>query len=108
MVFIYRYNSSTVLKKGEPVMTLKEAEKRIKELEQENAELKSQIKILEARSVGGRKKHDAKWMASYNAFAALYEKGMNMTDIVERSSCSRRTCYRYKAYYEELHGKKQK
>ncbi len=82
-------------------MTLKEAEKRIRDLEKENAQLKEQVKTLEARSVGGRKKHDAKWMASYNAFVALYEKGLSMTEIVSRSKCSRRTCYRYKSFYEE-------
>lgn len=83
-------------------MTIEEAMKRIEELEAENSALKEELKSYEGRAFSGRKKHDAKWQASYDAFVNLYEQGLSMVEIVERSDCSRRTCYRYKEYYDSL------
>lgn len=54
------------------------------------------------REAINKKKHDEKWMASFWDWAVLYESGMTIMEIVEKSEISRRTCYRYKAYYEEL------
>ena len=41
-------------------------------------------------------------MAAYNDFAVKYEGGMKIMEIVENSDISRRTAYRYKAYYDEV------
>ena len=41
-------------------------------------------------------------MKSYNDFVALYEDGLTIMDIVDRGDISRRTAYRYKAYYDGL------
>ncbi|WP_170832810.1 hypothetical protein [Butyrivibrio sp. INlla16] len=41
-------------------------------------------------------------MKSYNDFAVQYENGMTIMEIVAKGTNSRRTAYRYKAYYEEL------
>ncbi|MFR5952182.1 MAG: hypothetical protein ACLUGQ_00150 [Coprococcus sp.] len=41
-------------------------------------------------------------MQSYNAFVVQYEKGKTIMEIVEQGEISRRTAYRYKAYYEKL------
>ena len=41
-------------------------------------------------------------MASYNDFAVKYESGMSIMEIVNQGEISRRTAYRYKAYYDEL------
>ena len=38
----------------------------------------------------------------YNDFVAKYEKGMPIMEIVSNSDISRRTAYRYKAYYDEM------
>ena len=46
--------------------------------------------------------NDATWTASYNDFVAKYEKGMPIMEIVSNSDISRRTAYRYKAYYDEM------
>ena len=51
---------------------------------------------------GGRKKHDEAWMTSYRDFAVKYESGMTIMEIVAEGEISRRTAYRYKAYYDEL------
>ena len=79
-------------------MNLEEALNRIQELEKKNEELKKQLDVYKNYKFGGRKKHDAKWVE-------LYETGMPMVEIVEKSDISRRTCYRYKAYYEEVNKK---
>ncbi len=84
------------------ITTLKEALKRINELERENEMLKAEITDLESRNSAGRKKHDEAWMASYSNFIMKYEGGMTIMEIVEQGEISRRTAYRYKAYYEEL------
>ncbi len=87
------------------IKTLEEALKRIKELEKENASLKAENEILKERKTGGRKKHDAAWMASYNDFATKYRSGMTIMEIVDEGRISRRTAYRYLSYYKEMTGK---
>lgn len=84
------------------IQTLEEALERIKELEAEVAKLQEEVAVLQSRSTGGRKKHDKTWMASYNDFAEKFESGMTIMEIVNEGVISRRTAYRYKAYYEEL------
>ena len=87
------------------IKTLEEAQKRIKELEKEVARLKAENERL-LGSMGGRKKHDEKWMASFNEFALMYEDGKSIAEIVSESDISRRTAYRYLAYFKELNGEK--
>ena len=84
------------------ITTLDEALKRIKELEKEVAELKAENEKLRKRNFGGRKKHDEAWMAAYNDFVLKYESGMTLMEIVAEGDVSRRTGYRYLAYYKEL------
>ena len=83
-------------------MTLDEALKRIKDLENENAALKAENEELRSRNFGGRKKHDEAWMAAYNDFIMKYEGGKTLMEIVAEGKVSRRTAYRYLAYYKEL------
>ena len=52
--------------------------------------------------LAGRPKHDAKWTESYNDFVIQFENGKTIMEIVEEGKISRRTAYRYKAYYDEL------
>ena len=82
--------------------TLEEALERIKFLEAENEHLKVELEAYRNRNTGGRKKHNEAWMESYNAFASKYESGMSIMEIVSQGEISRRTAYRYKAYYDEL------
>ncbi|WP_031556326.1 MULTISPECIES: hypothetical protein [Lachnospira] len=84
------------------VTTLDEALKRIKELEKEVAELKAENEKLRNRNFGGRKKHDEAWMSAYNDFILKYESGKTLVEIVAEGDVSRRTAYRYLAYYREL------
>ena len=84
------------------ITTLDEALERIKELEKEVAELKAENEKLRKRNFGGRKKHDEAWMAAYNDFMLKYESGMTLMEIVAEGDVSRRTAYRYLAYYKEL------
>ena len=84
------------------IKTFEEAIKRIKELEKENSALKEENKKLRSRNFGGRKKHNEAWMASYNDFATKYENGMSIVEIVSEGEISRRTAYRYLAYYREI------
>lgn len=81
--------------------TLEGALKRIEELEQENKKLLEELEYYRNRNYGGRKKHNEAWMAAYNDFVMKYESGMTIMEIVEKSEISRRTAYRYKAYYEK-------
>lgn len=85
------------------IKTLEEALKRIKDLEKEVADLKAENERL-LGSMGGRKKHDEKWMASFNEFALMYEDGKTIAEIVAESNISRRTAYRYLEYFKELNG----
>ena len=84
------------------IKTIDEALERIEELEKEVAELKEENDRLRNRNIGGRKKHDEAWMASYNEVAVKYEDGMTIMQIVNEGKISRRTAYRYLAYYREL------
>jgi len=84
------------------INTLEEAIVRIKELEEENKQLLSELEYYRNRNYGGRKKHNEAWMAAYNDFAIKYEGGMTIMEIVAEGDMSRRTAYRYKAYYDEL------
>lgn len=84
------------------ITTLDEALERIKELEKEVAEIKAENEKLRKRNFGGRKKHDEAWMAAYNDFILKYESGMTLMEIVAEGDVSRRTAYRYLAYYKEL------
>lgn len=87
---------------GSMVKTLEEALERIKELEEENKKLLSELEYYRNRNYGGRKKHNEAWMSAYNDFASKYESGMTIKEIVAEGDMSRRTAYRYKAYYDEL------
>ncbi len=89
------------------INTLEEALIRIKELEAENKQLLSELEYYRNRNYGGRKKHDEAWMAAYNDFVVKYESGMKIMEIVENSDMSRRTAYRYKAYYDEVKKKEE-
>ena len=93
-------------KRAKYFMTLEEAKKKIKELEDEIAVLKAENDELRGRSPAGRRKHDEKWMSTFNDFVTKYEGGMSVMDIVDEGMISRRTAYRYLAYYRELNGKK--
>ena len=87
------------------VKTLEEALSLIAELEAENKALREELEYYKSRKPSGRKKHDETWMASYNDFAVKYEGGMSIMEIVNQGAISRRTAYRYKAYYDELNKK---
>ena len=84
------------------ISILEEAMTHIDELEIENEELRAEIERLKARHLGGRKRHNAAWMASYQEFAIKYEAGMTIMEIVKEGQISRRTAYRYRAYYDEM------
>ena len=86
------------------IKTLEQAKLRIKELEQEVAALKAENEILRSRNYGGRKKHDETWQAAYNDFVVKYESGRTIMEMVSNGEISRRTAYRYLAYYREMHG----
>lgn len=87
------------------IKTLEEALKYISKLEAENMELRKELEHFRSRKPSGRKKHDDSWMASYNDFAVKYESGMTIMEIVNQGEISRRTAYRYKAYYDALNRK---
>ena len=84
------------------ITPFEEALKRIEELEAENAALKEELEAYRTRNSSGRKKHNAAWMESYTDFEIKYENGMSIMEIVNEGNISRRTAYRYKAYYDEL------
>lgn len=83
------------------ISSLEEALKRIKELEKEVSNLKAENEKLRNRNLGGRKKHDEAWKSAYNDFIMKYESGMTIMEIVAKGDVSRRTAYRYLAYYKE-------
>ena len=84
------------------INTLEEALKYITKLENENKALREELEHFRSRKRAGRKKHDDIWQASYNNFVVKYEGGMSIMEIVNRGEISRRTAYRYKAYYDEI------
>ncbi len=81
-------------------MNLEQALNRIEELELEVASLKAELKKYENKSLGGRKKHDDKWQSNYDQWVKLYEAGETVAEIMDATGMSRRTFYRYRAYYE--------
>ena len=82
--------------------TLEEALQYISQLESENKALREEVERYRSQGRAGRKKHDETWTASYNDFVVKYESGMTIMEIVSKSEISRRTAYRYKAYYDEM------
>ena len=84
------------------IKTLEEALEYITELEEENKALREELEHYRSRNRAGRKKHDEAWTASYNDFVVKYESGMSIMEIVNQGEISRRTAYRYKAYYDAL------
>ena len=84
------------------IKTLEEALNYISQLESENKELREEVECYRSIKPAGRKKHDEIWTASYNDFVVKYESGMSIMEIVNQSEISRRTAYRYKAYYDEM------
>ncbi len=84
------------------INTLEEAWIYIDKLEKENAVLRKELEHYRNRKVSGRKKHDEIWMTAYNDFVVQYESGMSIMEIVNQGKISRRTAYRYKAYYDEM------
>ncbi len=82
-------------------MNLQEAITRIEELESQVAALTDENEKLR-ESIGGRRKHDEKWMTSYNDFVTKYEGGMTVMEIVDEGAISRRTAYRYLKYYRDM------
>ncbi len=87
---------------GEVDMTLEEALKEIDRLNLIIEDQEKEIEKLRLKKNAGRKPNNEKWQKSYNAFVDLYEQGLTMAEIVEQSTCSRRTCYRYKTYYDNM------
>lgn len=83
-------------------MTLEEALKEIERLNYIIEDQQKEIEKLRLKKNAGRKPNNEKWQKSYNAFVELYEQGLTMAEIVEQSECSRRTCYRYKTYYDNM------
>lgn len=83
-------------------MNLEQALARIDELELEVSQLKAELKKYENKSLGGRHKHDEKWQANFDLWVKEFEGGNTMIEIMNKTGMSRRTYYRYKAYYEEL------
>ena len=83
-------------------MTLEDAMKRITELEEENEKLREELEFYKSKKFAGRQKHDEHWMKSYNDFVERYENGHTIREIVDQGAISRRTAYRYKAYYDRL------
>jgi len=64
--------------------------------------LLEEVERYRSRNRAGRKKHDETWTASYNDFAAKYEKGMTIMEIVAQGGIGQRTACRYKAYHDEI------
>ena len=83
-------------------MTLEDALKEIEYLNKLIEQKDNEIEELRKRKNAGRKKNNAQWQESYNSFVKLYEQGLSMMEIINSSEISRRTCYRYKAYYDSI------
>ena len=83
-------------------MTLEQALARIVELEKENSILKAELEDYKSRKQAGRPKHNEQWQESFQDWVLLHENGHTITEIMEQTNISRRTYYRYKAYYEQL------
>ena len=83
---------------------IKELEIRIKELEARIKELEEENEALRSKPSSGRKIHDEKWMKGYNEFLTEYQNGTPPLEITQKINISRRTLYRYLAYYREING----
>ena len=83
-------------------LNLQEALKEIERLNKIIEEKDKELEELRKKKNAGRKKNNAQWKESYNSFVKLYEQGLAMVDIIDKLECSRRTCYRYKSYYDNL------
>ncbi len=83
-------------------MTITEAKQRIEELEKENMELKAELAKYAGKKPAGRRVHNEKWTANYDLWVSLYEGGHSIMEIIDETGFSRRTCYRYKEFYETL------
>ena len=83
-------------------MTLEEALLEIERLNKVIEFKNEEIEALKKKKNAGRKKNNEQWQKSYNAFVELYEQGLPMVEIISMSDCSRRTCYRYKEYYDKM------
>ena len=83
-------------------LNLDEALKRIAELEKEVAELKAENEKLRSRNFGGYLYKN--YLAVFD-FIKEYETGKTLMEIVKEGDISRRTAYRYLAYYRELQKK---
>ena len=91
----------------EKIKTLEAALERIEALEKENAGLKEELEYFKKRKASGRQKHNAKWTAIYNNVVECYENGMTIEEIAKRNNISKRSVYRYKAFYDGLNKSRQ-
>ena len=89
------------------IKTLEAALERIEALEKENAGLKEELEYFKKRKASGRQKHNAKWAAIYNNVVDCYENGMTIEEIAKRNNISKRSVYRYKAFYDGLNKSRQ-
>lgn len=76
--------------------------KKIEELEKRVEKLEEEVAFLKSKKSTGRKVHNEEWSASYYDFVYKLESGMEIAEIVDKSSISRSTAYRYKAFYEKM------
>ncbi|MCQ2503372.1 MAG: resolvase [Saccharofermentans sp.] len=84
--------------------SLDEANRRIEELENEISSLKAELECYKNKKTSGRKKHNDKWMSSYQDFVVSFESGMTLIEIADKNNISKRTVYRYKEYYDKTKG----
>lgn len=83
-------------------MTIIEAEKRIKELEEEVQSLKEELAKYEGKKFAGREKHDSKWQEKFDFWVELHEGGSTLIEVMSKMEISRRTYYRYLEYYKSI------
>lgn len=84
------------------MMKLQEALSEIKRLQEVIDQKDKEIAELRMKKNAGRKKQNIKWQTSYEVWMKLYESGKSIIEIINDTSYSRRTCYRYKAYYDAI------
>jgi cobalamin biosynthesis protein CobT len=84
------------------IMTLEEALVEIQRLQEIIQQKDRQIEELKKRKNAGRPPQNKKWMRDYQVFTELYEQGIPIAEIAEQVEYSKRTCYRYKSYYDEM------
>lgn len=81
--------------------TIRNNNKRIKELEEENACLKAEVERLK-KTQGGRSYHDEKWQKLYKTILTYYDNGMSVNDIAKELGISRRTVFRYLTFHQTV------